>query len=166
MNAPAPAIRLLVCGNSDRGDDGAPLRAVAHVLPSLDAALRGLLEVRRCQQLDATDLIDVAAGEACLILDTVVGVEPGEIVEMALEDLATQATLAPRSSHALPISQVLGIARSVRGSLPRGTFVGIGGKWFGFGELRSRAVRDGMDQFERSIAAALVALATPQEVAR
>jgi hypothetical protein len=53
----------------------------------------------------------------------------------------------------------------VRGSLPRGTFVGIGGKWFGFGDVRSRALRDGMDDFERAIAAAIAALATPQEVA-
>jgi hydrogenase maturation protease len=165
MNAPAPVIRLLVCGNADRGDDGAPLCAVAHVLPRLEASLRGLLEVRRCEQLDATDLIDVAAGEACLILDTVVGVEPGAIVELSLEDLALQPTVTPRSSHALPITQVLGIARSVRGSLPRGTFVGIGGKWFGFGEVRSRALRDGMDDFERAITAAIAALATPQEVA-
>jgi Ni,Fe-hydrogenase maturation factor len=136
------------------------------VLPSLDAGLRGLLEVRRCEQLDPIDLIDVTVGEACLIIDTVVGVEPGEVVEIGLESLATQPTLAPRSSHALPIGQVLGIARSVRGSLPRGTFVGIGGKWFGFGELRSRAVRDGMGRFEQTIAAALAALATPHEVGR
>jgi Ni,Fe-hydrogenase maturation factor len=165
MNAPAPVIRLLVCGSGDRGDDGAPLCAVAHVLPALDAPLRGLLEVRRCEQLDPIDLIDVSPGEACLILDTVVGVEPGAIVELSLEELALQPTVTPRSSHALPITQVLGIARSVRGSLPRGTFVGIGGKWFGFGDVRSRALRDGMDDFERAIAAAIAALATPQEVA-
>jgi hydrogenase maturation protease len=166
MNAPTPAIRLLVCGSGDRGDDGASLCAVAHVLPRLEPSLRGLLEVRRCEQLDATDLIDVAAGEACLILDTVVGVEPGAIVELSLEDLALQPTVTPRSSHALPITQVLGIARSVRGSLPRGTFVGIGGKWFGFGEVRSRALRDGMADFERAIAIAIAGLALPEEVAR
>jgi len=161
MNAPAPTVRLLVCGSADRGDDGAALRAVAHVLPRLDAQVRGRLEVRRCQQLDATDLIDVAAGEACLVLDTVVGVEPGTVVEISLDELARFATVSPRSSHALPIGQVLGIARAVRGSLPPGRFVGIGGRWFGFGQVRSRALRDGMPGFEAATEAAIRALAEP-----
>lgn len=165
MNAPAPAVRLLVCGNGDRGDDGAALCAVAHVLPGLDDAVRARLEVRRCSQLDPTDLIDIGEGVSCLILDTVVGVEAGDVVELSLEDLATRAGLAPRSSHALPIGQVLGIARSVRGSLPPGVFVGIGGKWFGFGKVRSRALRDGMPRFEQAVAAAIVTLAATQPVA-
>ena len=76
MNAPAPTLRVLVCGSADRGDDGAALCAVAHVLPRLDDEIGRRLEVRRCEQLDATDLIDVADGEACLVLDTVVGVVP------------------------------------------------------------------------------------------
>lgn len=159
MNAPAPAVRLLVCGNADRGDDGAALSAVAHVLPRLEPFLRQQLEVRRCPQLDATDLIDVRGEEACVVLDTVIGVEPGEVVELSLEELATRSSVLPRSSHALPIGQVLGIAHAVRGSLPRGTFIGIGGKWFGFGELRSRALRDGMPAFERALEAAIEDLA-------
>lgn len=161
MNAPAPTIRLLVCGSADRGDDGAALCAVAHVLPRLDSDIRQLLEVRRCQQLDATDLIDVADGEACLVLDTVVGVEPGSIVEMPLEDLALLGSATPRSSHALPIAQVLGIAAAVRGALPRGTFLGIGGKWFGFGQVRSSALRAGMDAYERALEHAIRQLADP-----
>jgi hydrogenase maturation protease len=161
MNAPAPTIRLLVCGSADRGDDGAALYAVAHVLPRLDASVRQQLEVRRCQQLDATDLIDVADGEACVVLDTVVGIEPGTIVEIPLEDLARISAISPRSSHALPIDQVLGIAQAVRGSLPRGTFVGIGGKWFGFGQIRSRALRDGMPGFEQAMEHAIRHLAEP-----
>jgi hydrogenase maturation protease len=155
MNAPAPALRLLVCGSADRGDDGAALCAVAHVLPGLDARVSRLLEVRRCPQLDPTDLIDIPAREACLVLDTVVGIEPGEVVELSLEELADQVAIAPRSSHALSISQVLGIARAVRGGLPAGRFVGIGGKWFGFGDVRSRALREGLPAYERAIAAAI-----------
>lgn len=162
MNAPTPTIRLLVCGSADRGDDGAALSAVAHLLPRLDPAVRRLVEVRRCQQLDATDLIDVAEGEACLVLDTVVGIEPGTIVEIPLEDLAGMATITPRSSHALPIGHVLGIAQAVRGGgLPRGTFVGIGGKWFGYGQVRSRALRHGLAGFERATEAAIRQLAEP-----
>lgn len=155
MNAPAPRLRLLVCGSADRGDDGAALRAVAHLLPRLDDDVRRLLEVRRCVQLDALDLIEVSEGEACLVLDTVVGVQPGSVVELGLDDLADRPTVAPRSSHALPIDQTLGIARAVRGALPPGEFLGIGGKWFGFGDVRSRALRDGMAAYEGAIESAI-----------
>lgn len=159
MTIPAPTVRVLVCGTADRGDDGAALSAIAHVLPSLEPAICQRLEIRRCPQLDATDLIDVAPDEACLVLDTVVGVTAGEIVELSLEALVGSATIAPRSSHALPIQQVLGIAEAVRGGLPAGRFLGIGGKWFGFGSTRSRAVREGMPAYERAVRAAITGLA-------
>jgi hydrogenase maturation protease len=159
MTAPAPSIRLLVCGSADRGDDGAAVVAVAHLLPRLQPDLRQRLEVRRCPQLDAVDLIDVAPGEACVVLDTVVGVEPGEVVEIPLDELVTREGIAPRSSHALPIEQVLGITAAVRGAVPEGMFVGIGGKWFGFGQLQSRALRQGMPAFERAAEQAILRLA-------
>ena len=47
MIAEPPTVRILVCGNADRGDDGAAVQAVAHVLPRLEPALRQQLEVRR-----------------------------------------------------------------------------------------------------------------------
>lgn len=151
MNAPLPAVRLLVCGNADRGDDGAALAAVAHFLPLLEDPIRHRIEVRRCAQLDPNDLIDVPPGEACVVVDTVVGVEAGTVVMLPLEELASgDHGLNPRSSHALPISQVLGIAGAVRGSLPVGVFVGIGGRRFGFGGRRSRAVTQGMRAFEHA----------------
>jgi hydrogenase maturation protease len=156
MTVPPPSLRLLVCGSADRGDDGAALAAVAHVLPRLEAPVRERLEVRRCEQLDVADLVDVGADEACLILDTVVGVEPGTIVRLSLPELAGRSGgVTPRSSHALPIDQVLGIADAIRGRLPDGAFVGIGGQWFGFGTLRSRAVRSGLPAFEIAVATAI-----------
>lgn len=149
VNAPSPAVRLLVCGNADRGDDGAAVAAVAHFLPRLEDAIRHRIEVRRCAQLDASDLIDVPDGEACIVMDTVVGVDAGTIVTMPLEALANDGHgVSPRSSHALPIDQVLGIAAAVRGALPSGVFVGIGGRRFGFGARRSRAVTQSMRAFE------------------
>jgi hydrogenase maturation protease len=158
MTAPPPTLRVLVCGSADRGDDGAALSAIAHVLPELGPETCQRLEVRRCPQLDATDLIDVRPGEACLILDTVVGVEPGRVVQLPLAALAQRGALAPRSSHALPIQQVVGLAEVVRESLPPGLFVGIGGKWFGFGETRSRALREAMPAFESAVLAAILEL--------
>lgn len=161
MTLAAPTIRVLVCGSADRGDDGAALCAVAHVLPRLETVLRQRVEVRRCPQLDAADLIDVADNEACLILDTVVGVEPGSVARIPLDELTRMEDVAPRSSHALPISQVLGITEAIRGQLPRGLLVGIGGKWFGFGETRSRALRDGMQAFELAVEQAIQELSQP-----
>ncbi len=151
MNAPLPAVRLLVCGNADRGDDGAALAAVAHFLPRLEDAIRHRIEIRRCAQLDATDLIDVPDGQACIVVDTVVGVDAGTVVTMPLQELAANAHgVSPRSSHALPIGPTLGIAAAIRGALPDGVFVGIGGRRFGFGGRRSRAVTSGMRAFERA----------------
>ena len=151
MTRPTPRVRLLVCGSADRGDDGAALLAAAHVLPALSPEIRDRLEVRRCSQLDPSDLIAVREGESCLVVDTVFGVEPGAVVVIPLAELMTAGGVNPRSSHALPIDQVVGIAEAIRGGLPPGMFVGIGGKWFGFGEMQSRAVRSGMLAFERAI---------------
>ncbi len=64
MTIPAPTVRVLVCGTADRGDDGAALSAIAHVLPSLEPAICQRLEIRRCPQLDATDLIERRAGQS------------------------------------------------------------------------------------------------------
>lgn len=159
MTMPSPTLRVLVCGSADRGDDGAALSAIAHVLPALTPLTSQRLEIRRCQQLDPSDLIDIPVDEACLVLDTVVGIEAGTIIELPLAELARQQAMAPRSSHALPIQQVVGIAEAVRGGLPRGLFVGIGGKWFGFGPTRSRALRRGMPAYERAVRAAIATLA-------
>jgi len=165
MTACARSLRLIVCGNADRGDDGAALRAVAHFLPRLGQAVRERIEVRRCLQLGAVDLIDVPESEAVVILDTVVGIPPGKVVCVPLPELAARdGTIVPRSSHALPIDQVLGVAAAVRGSLPPGIFVGIGGKWFGFGELLSRAVRDGIPDLERAAEDEIVRLVSPASV--
>ena len=165
MTASPRSLRLLVCGNADRGDDGAALRAVAHFLPRLGMTVLERLEVRRCQQLDALDLIDVPPSEAVVILDTVVGVPAGRIVTVPLDELAERCTgIAPRSSHALPIDQVLGLATAVRGSLPPGVFIGIGGKWFGFGELLSRAVREAIPDLEHAAEEEIIRLVTPTPV--
>ena len=163
MTAHAPELRILVCGTADRGDDGAALVAISHVLPGLPEAIRRRLEIRRCPQLDVTDVMDIGDGIACVVVDTVIGIEPGEVVTMGLAELARRpGGVAPRSSHALSVDDALLIAEACRGSLPAGTFVGIGGKWFGYGERFSRAVKAGIPAFssaiQRSIEELLVSL--------
>ena len=157
MTMTAPSVRILVCGSADRGDDGAALAALAHLLPTLSPEIRSRIEVRRCVQLDAADLADVGPNEACLIADTAVGIPAGGVVTLPIAELATRpAGLVPRSSHALPVEQALLVAEAVRGSLPEGSFVGIGGKWFGYGSRFSRAVKANLPALEAAILAEIV----------
>jgi hydrogenase maturation protease len=152
-----PSVRLLVCGNADRGDDGAALSAVATLLPSLPSAMLERLEVRRCGHLRVEDLTDVPAGELTLVIDAAVGIPPGHVVTVPIcRILEEVGSPAPRSSHELPIDQVLTLAKVQRpGGLPEGVFVGIGGRRFGYGRPLSRSVRLNMAAFQAAIAAEL-----------
>ena len=149
-----PSVRLLVCGNADRGDAGAALSAVATLLPS---AMLERLEVRRCGHLRVEDLLEVPEGEVAVVVDAAVGIAPGHVVTLPIRDIvADPAAPTPRSSHELPVDQVLGLADAMRpGGLPEGTFVGIGGRRFGYGRPLSRSVRLNMPAFQAAIAAEL-----------
>jgi hydrogenase maturation protease len=160
-----PSVRLLVCGNAERGDDGAALSAVATLLPSLPSALLERLEVRRCGHLRVEDLTEIPACEVAVVVDAAVGIPPGHVVTLPLgRILADLDAPTPRSSHELPIDQVLGLAHVLRpGGLPGGTFVGIGGRRFGYGRPLSRSVRLNMAAFQAAIAAELARLTHVQE---
>jgi hydrogenase maturation protease len=137
----APRTVLLVCGEPERGDDGAALAAVA-ALPPLVAARATIV---RCGQLDVDHLLAVPDDAACVVVDAAVGVAPGEVVAMPLADLADRAGRgAPRSSHTLPPDQVVSLAAALRGSPPEGVFVGIGGRAFGLGAGLSPEVAAGL----------------------
>ena len=152
MTTPAPDLRLLVCGTAERGDDGAALAAISHVLPTFPDALRVRIEIRRCSSFAAADIIDVGSGLSCVLIDTVVGVEPGQVITLPLDALARgHVGIALRSSHTLDVNAELLLAEAVRGALPPGTLVGIGGKWFGYGDRYSRAVRCGLPAFADAI---------------
>ena len=98
-----PSVRLLICGNADRGDDGAALSAVATLLPSLPSALLERLEVRRCGHLRVEDLLDVPAGELAVVVDAAVGIPPGHVVTLPIwQIVADPAAPTPRSSHGHP----------------------------------------------------------------
>jgi len=162
-------VRLLVCGNAERGDDGAALAAVAGLLPGLPAHLLAVLEVRRCEQLDLEDLLDLPAGEACVIVDTAVGLPVGSVVTIPLYELPDRDASSPslRSSHVLPIGQLVGIAQILREGTIEGAFVGLGGRSFGFGRALGRQVRGALPEFRSAIEAALIqaaASAAPRTV--
>jgi hydrogenase maturation protease len=137
---PATSAWLLACGNVDRRDDGAAL-----------AATRGL-DATACGQLDIDDLLAAPAGRPIVICDAAAGVEAGRVVTLRFDELlANPHGPAPHSSHALPIDQVIGVARAVAGRPIDGLFVGIGGVDFGFGEGLSAPVAAGLPAFRAAI---------------
>jgi hydrogenase maturation protease len=160
MNSTATiAARLLVCGNVDRCDDGAAIWAVGTLLPGLREEGARNVEARRCGQLDIEHLLD-AEGAPLIIVDTATGIQPGRVVTLTFDDLlAHPRGPAPHSSHALPIDQVVGIARQLAGTPIDGLFVGIGGADFGFGRSLSTPVRKAMPDFLAAIQAAIEHLA-------
>lgn len=156
MTARPADLRILVCGASDRGDDGASLVAISRVLPDLPEAVRSRLEVRRCPELQVSDLIAVKVGEACLVVDTLGGIEPGSVINVTLDGLANRFDgLTLRSARALSVEDTLLIAEDVCGAMPHGSFVGIGGRWFGYGERFSRVVKAGLPAFGEAIRVAI-----------
>ncbi len=145
--SPTSTARLLVCGNLDRRDDGAAIVATETLLPSLREQGRRWVDVRRCGQLDIEDLLDAPPDTPLLILDAAVGVPAGRIVSRTFDQLVEQPHgPAPHSSHALPIAQVVGVARQLADAPIDGLFVGIGGADFGFGEALSAPVREALPE--------------------
>jgi hydrogenase maturation protease len=150
-----PLVRVIVCGNTDRGDDGVAAVTVATLLPTLSDDLLRNLDVVPCPELRVEDLVDLPAGGSCLILDAVLGVEPGTIVERSLDELTDHPGFTPRSSHQLPIDVVVRLAAILRGGPIDGRFIGVAGSEFGYGAALSVAVRAAMPAFGQTITSAL-----------
>ncbi len=152
MTDPATRVRILVCGSAERGDDGAALGAVARLLPTLPPEVCDRLVVRRCIQLDEADLADLGPDEACVVVDTLVGVPAGSLVARSLDDLLMGgAPVSSRSTHGIALGDAVARAATIRGAAPAGAFVGLGGKWFGYGGRMSRAVRSALPAFAEAI---------------
>jgi len=163
MSGPSglPAVRLLLCGERLRGDDSAAL-LVAEWLPEDARSLADIVEVG---QLSVEALLDVPDSVAVIVADAAVGVAAGVVVTLPLDRVAAgraDSSAAPASSHSLPPDQVLAIAAELRGSMPRGVFVGIGGAEFGFGAGLSPAVAAGLARFASTLAHEIRRLAAPK----
>ncbi len=130
-------VEVLICGSPDRGDDGAgpaAARILAAVLP-VEVGLRIV------GQLDIEDLLATPAGAATVVVDAATGIRPGRIVSLPLDDLTGGDDLVrPRSSHALAISEVLGLAELLRGHPLRGRIVAVGAEDFRLGQALSEPV--------------------------
>lgn len=151
-------VRVLVCGERQRGDDAAALLA-ADMLPA-DSGL--LADVIATGQLSVEALLDVPEGVAVIVADAAVGVEAGQIVTLPLSEIAAgrgAAEATPASSHSLPPDQIIALADEVRGAPLRGVFVGIGAVDFGFGDRLSPAVEAGLPAFAAALAVEIRRLA-------
>ena len=151
MSGDTPSsVHVLACGNTDRRDDGAAVWATAG----------GEHVARTYGQLDIEQLLDVPAGTPIVVADTAVGIAPGRVVTLTFDELlANPRGPAPHSSHALPIDQVIGVARQLAAGPVDGLFVGIGGSDFGFGPTPSAAVLEALPEFAAAIDAAVRRLA-------
>ena len=156
------SVWLVLCGEPERGDDAAGPIAVA----GLPADILARCEVRHGPGLDVETLLDIPLDAACVLVDAAIGIPPGEVVVVPLDELArptgprpTEA--APRSSHALPVGHVLGLVRALRGRAPAGSFVGIGAGSAGLGADLSASVDRAMPTFREAIAAEIRRLTAP-----
>jgi hydrogenase maturation protease len=150
--AAAVAVEVLVCGSPDRGDDGAPI-AVSQLL---DGRLPPDVALRVVGQLDVDDLLSIPPGAGVVIVDAATGIEPGAIVELVLNGLiGGHGALHPRSSHALALPEVVGLAEMMRGRPLRGRIVAIGGSRFGLGDSFSAPVSAALGRLADSISEAV-----------
>jgi hydrogenase maturation protease len=162
VTTPPVAVKVFVCGQPDRGDDAAALAAVE----ILDPAVRDRIDVVEAGQLDVLLLLDLPADAPCVVVDAVAGISPGEIWVRPLAALVDRARAMseggrapePRSSHELPLEQVLALAATLRAAPPAGTFVGIGGSGWDVGSPLSAAVAAALPAFAAAIAEAVEAL--------
>jgi hydrogenase maturation protease len=145
----AGPVTVLVCGERLRGDDGAAILA-AGLLTDDVAQLASIIEVGH---LSVEALLDTPHDGAVILVDSALGIAPGKVVELPLAALASEGRndAVPASTHAMPAWQVLMLAAELRGAPLYGTFVGLGGAAFGFGEGLSPAVAAGLPAFTAAI---------------
>jgi hydrogenase maturation protease len=160
-SAASHPIRVIVLGEPQRGDDGVAFVAVREAMRGLEPAAAARVEVRETGQLDPADLVELAPDGAAIVIDAVVGLPPGEIVVIPLEDLVAEGPVQARSTHVLPVDQLVGLAAALRGSPPPGVLVGIGGERFAFGIGLSPAVDEAVQSFADRIRSEITRAASP-----
>jgi hydrogenase maturation protease len=163
-----PRVPIFVCGEPARGDDAAGFAAVDLLVPDL----RERVEVVPVGQLDILFLMDLPAGAPCVVVDAVAGLTPGEVWVRPLAALVDRSRAlhasgrAPevRSSHELPLEQVLDLAATLRDAPPAGVFVGIGGACFDVGAPLSDSVAAALPELVAAIAAEVAAITDAEAV--
>lgn len=156
-------IPLFLCGEAHRSDDGVAFRAIRLLAPTVRSRAR----IIHAGQLDASDLVELAPGTPCIIVDALAGIAPGEVRALPLAEVAalgraraTQlARNKARSSHELALEQTLALAEILRGSPVDGWLVGIGIADVRPGETLSAAVAVALPALAAKLAAVIDTLA-------
>ncbi|MGZ8437655.1 MAG: hypothetical protein ACXWXR_03830 [Candidatus Limnocylindrales bacterium] len=149
------AVEVLLCGSPDRGDDGAPMAVMGRLREQLPTDVT----MRAVGMLDVDDLLSVPFGAGVVIVDAATGIDPGAIVDMALNGLIGRSDgVHPRSSHALTLPEVVGLAEMLRGRPLCGRIVAIGGAHFGLGSSFSRPVNASLDPLSEAIVLAVASV--------
>lgn len=145
-------VEVLVCGDPDRGDDGASHAALAELAPDLPSDVT----VRLVGQLDIDDLLAIPAGAGAVVVDTVTGVDPGWVIEIPFVGfVGRESGIRARSSDALSRPETVPVASMIRGRPLVGVLVAIGGSSFGPGDALSWPVATGLCSFRVAIADAI-----------
>ena len=145
-------VEVLVCGSPDRGDDGAGLAALARLVATLPSDVR----VRTVGRLEVDDLLAVPIQAGVVIVDTATGVDPGRIVRLPLRGLVGRETgLRLRSSNALAVPEVIGLAEMIHRRPLVGAVVAVGGLEFGLGDAFSWPVSTALRAFGEAILGAI-----------
>jgi hydrogenase maturation protease len=130
-------VEVLVCGSTDRGDDGAAIAAAALI----DQHVRDGIRIQVVGSLDIDHLLAIPRDAGVVIVDAAVGIPAGTIAELPLTGLiGRDSGPRPRSSHALAFPETISLADFIRGRPLCGRVVVIGGASFEFGAPFSRPV--------------------------
>jgi hydrogenase maturation protease len=145
-------VEVLICGSTDRADDGAACVAGAALATLLPPDVR----LRVVGQLDIDDLLASPAGAAIVIVDAATGIQPGQIVDLPIEALIRgKQLIRPRSSHALALPEVIGLAELLRSRPLGGRIVAVGGAEFGLGRELSKRVDAAIPALVEAVRAAV-----------
>ena len=129
------------------------------VMPRLRDKLPADVTMRAVGQLDVDDLLSIPSGAGVVIVDAATGLDPGAIVDLALNGLIGRADgVHPRSSHALTLPEVVGLAEMLRGRPLCGRIVAIGGAHFGLGSSFSRPVNAALDPLSDAVVEAVASV--------
>lgn len=162
-----PRVPVFLCGEADRGDDGAALRTIRLLAP----AVRRHARIVSARQLDATMLQDVPADMPCVIVDAVPGIPAGEIVARPLQGMVGRGRRRPpsarrgkrRPEQEPPLEQTLASAAELRGEPVDGWFLGIGVTDCKPGATLSPAVAVAVPTLAAKLAALIEALVRPED---
>jgi hydrogenase maturation protease len=146
-------MRIICCGNPDRGDDGAGMLVAAR--------LRELVVEVESRTGEALELVESwSGGDDVVLVDAVVTGAPAGTVQMLDAGQVAFPDARPVSTHGLGLADVIAIARTL-GRLPnRVRMYAIEGRQFQVGTEVSPEVRRAVETVARRIAAEAVSTTT------